>query len=129
MSPCASFSIVRPCSRIAARCDPRATKLTSQPARASRPPKKPPTPPEPIITIFICIAPLVERTDMLKRKRRRSAVGCHCNPVLRGLEGRARELVRVALEPLADAVRVAHAREAAPRVEQHDDDGAVGDDG
>src|SRR5687768_11825380 len=37
------------------------------------------------------------------------------------------ELARVLLEPLADAVGVADAREAAPRVEQHDDDRLVRD--
>ena len=53
--PCVSFSISRPCSRIAARCAPRATNVTSQPLCARRPPKRPPTPPEPIMSIFILL--------------------------------------------------------------------------
>ena len=44
-----------PCSRIAARCGPRATKLTSAPARASCTPIKPPIAPAPKIQIFMML--------------------------------------------------------------------------
>ena len=44
-----------------------------------------------------------------------------------GRSARPDELAGVLLEPLADAVGVADAREAAPRIEQHDHDRLVGD--
>jgi hypothetical protein len=50
-----SPSIIRraPCSRIAARCAPRAIKLTSAPARANCTPIKPPIAPAPKMQIFM----------------------------------------------------------------------------
>src|SRR5262245_42249666 len=48
-----SLSSRRPLRRIASRCRPRATNVTSLPAVASRAPKYPPTPPDPITVIFI----------------------------------------------------------------------------
>ncbi len=42
---------------MARRCSPRATKVTSSPARASLAPKKPPVPPLPMITIRIRATP------------------------------------------------------------------------
>src|SRR5262245_43119356 len=43
----------RPCSRMAAKCAPRAMNVTLTPAAASRPPKYPPTPPLPTIAILM----------------------------------------------------------------------------
>ena len=53
-SPSMADLIRSPCSRIAARCAPRATNVTSSPARASFAPKYPPVPPDPITTIRMC---------------------------------------------------------------------------
>src|SRR6266849_2915435 len=50
-SPSTADLIRRPSARSAAKCAPRATKVTSSPARASLAPKYPPVPPEPITTM------------------------------------------------------------------------------
>src|SRR5258708_25918553 len=50
-----SLSTESPCSRMAAKCSPRATKPTSHPPCASLAPKYPPTPPAPITVIRINI--------------------------------------------------------------------------
>src|SRR6185437_15793584 len=47
------LSILRPALSMAARCAPRAMKVTSAPAFASAAPKPPPTPPAPTTAIFI----------------------------------------------------------------------------
>ncbi len=54
-SPSGADFTRRPWRRIASRCAPRATKVTSSPTRASFAPKKPPVPPEPITTMRMAL--------------------------------------------------------------------------
>src|SRR4051812_32605303 len=101
MSPCALLSIVRPFSRIAARCLPRAMKVTSYPAFANRPPKKPPTPPEPIMTIFM-----------------KGIIGCAANPGTPSTVGRHLVQQAVRLDEVDDVL------EAVARLQVREDERA-----
>jgi hypothetical protein len=67
-SPSIADRICRPLAAIAARCAPRATKVTSSPARASFAPKYPPVPPEPITTIRMRVM-LREAGQVVKQRR------------------------------------------------------------
>src|SRR5215469_10402930 len=93
-SGCGPPSTARPCSRMAARCAPRATKCTSAPPLASRAPKYPPTPPEPMIAIRTAHPPATSGRSNTVPARSAQSVGGGGRP----LRGRARSgaLVRFA---------------------------------